>query len=140
MPPLGHPSAGASPNAIRPCEWGPGRHPTHRSSSSVGIAIPVAIIHGDRDRYIPASDAGILYRACSPFGRRLDVVAGMGHAFDAKALPAVKASVEWLLADEKPTTLDAVVLPSPPPRSMTVPGDAARPAMDGSERPRTVGK
>ena len=104
------------------------------------IAIPVAIIHGDRDRYIPASDAGILYRACSPFGRRLDVVAGMGHAFDAKALPAVKASVEWLLADEKPTTLDAVVLPSPPPRSMTVPGDAARPAMDGSERPRTVGK
>jgi alpha-beta hydrolase superfamily lysophospholipase len=65
------------------------------------IAIPLAIIHGDRDRYIPVSDAEQLYRACSPFGRRLEVVVGMGHAFDAKALPAVKASVEWLLADEK---------------------------------------
>ena len=101
MPPLGHPSAGASPNVIRPCEWGPGQAPDPPIELVGRIAIPVAIIHGDRDRYIPASDAEELYRACSPFGRRLEVVVGMGHAFDAKALPAVKASVEWLLADEK---------------------------------------
>lgn len=69
------------------------------------ITIPVAIIHGDRDRYIPASEAETLYQACSPTGRRLETIAGMGHAFDAKALPAVRASVEWLLADEKPRIL-----------------------------------
>jgi alpha-beta hydrolase superfamily lysophospholipase len=66
------------------------------------ITIPVAIIHGDRDRYISSSDAETLYKACSPTGRHLQSIAGMGHAFDAKALPAVRASVEWLLADEKP--------------------------------------
>ncbi len=63
------------------------------------IAVPVSIIHGGHDHYIPASDAEVLYRACSPYRRRLDVVVGMGHAFDAKALPTVRASIEWLLVD-----------------------------------------
>ena len=61
------------------------------------IAMPIAIVQGDRDHYIPANDAEALYQACSPSRRRLDVVVGMGHAFDAKALPAVSAAVDWLL-------------------------------------------
>lgn len=62
------------------------------------IVVPVAFVHGDRDRYIPTSDALAIYQACSSPHRRLDVVPGMGHAFDEKAIPAVNDALDWLLA------------------------------------------
>jgi uncharacterized protein len=62
------------------------------------IAVPVVIIHGDQDRYIPTTDAEAIYQACNSPNRRLDLVPGMGHAFDHKALPAVNDALDWLLA------------------------------------------
>ena len=63
------------------------------------IKVPVAIVHGDQDRYIPTTDAQAIYQACSSPYRRLDVVPGMGHAFDQKALPAVNNALDWVLAE-----------------------------------------
>ena len=60
--------------------------------------VPVAIVHGDQDRYIPTTDAQAIYQACNSPYRRLDLVPGMGHAFDQKALPAVNNALDWLLA------------------------------------------
>jgi uncharacterized protein len=62
------------------------------------IAVPVVIVHGDQDRYIPTSDAQAIYQACNSPHRRLELVPGMGHAFDHKALPAVNNALDWLLA------------------------------------------
>ena len=62
------------------------------------IVVPVAIVHGDHDRYIPTSDALAIYEACNSPLRLLDLVPGMGHAFDEKALPAVNNALDWLLA------------------------------------------
>ncbi len=62
------------------------------------IMIPIAIVHGDQDRYIPPSDAHAIYQACKSPYRRLDLVPGMGHAFDQKALTAVNNALDWLLA------------------------------------------
>lgn len=62
------------------------------------IVVPVAIVHGDHDRYIPTTDAQAIYQACNSVYRRLDLVPGMGHAFDQKALPAVNNALDWLLA------------------------------------------
>jgi alpha-beta hydrolase superfamily lysophospholipase len=61
------------------------------------IGVPVAVVHGDQDRYIPTTDAEAIYRACDSPYRRLDLIAGMGHAFDQKAVPAVTKAVEWIL-------------------------------------------
>jgi hypothetical protein len=36
---------------------------------------------------------------CNSQYRRLDLVPGMGHAFDQKALPAVNNALDWLLAE-----------------------------------------
>ena len=63
------------------------------------IVVPVAIVHGDHDRYIPTTDAEAIYQACNPPYRRLELVPGMGHAFDQKALPAVNHALDWLLAE-----------------------------------------
>ncbi len=62
------------------------------------IAVPVVIIHGDQDRYIPTTDAQAIYEACNSPYRRLHLIPGMGHAFDQKALPAVNNAIDWLLA------------------------------------------
>jgi alpha-beta hydrolase superfamily lysophospholipase len=60
------------------------------------LNVPIAIVHGDCDRYIPARDASEIHRACTT-PRRLDLVTGMGHAFDEHAVPVVSTAVEWLL-------------------------------------------
>jgi uncharacterized protein len=65
------------------------------------IVVPVAIVHGDQDRYIPISDAQAIYQACNSPHRRLELVPGMGHAFDHKALPAVNSALDWLLAQRE---------------------------------------
>jgi alpha-beta hydrolase superfamily lysophospholipase len=61
------------------------------------IQVPIAVVHGDRDRFILPSEALELYDACqSP--RRLALVAEMGHAFDPAGVEPIGAAVEWVLS------------------------------------------
>jgi fermentation-respiration switch protein FrsA (DUF1100 family) len=61
------------------------------------LTVPVAIIHGKRDRFISPTAALELYDACGE-PRRLELVRGMGHAFDPAGFAAVRAAVDWVLA------------------------------------------
>ncbi len=72
--------------------------PAFPSELARDIVVPVAIVHGDQDRYIPTSDAQTIYQACNTPLRRIELVPGMGHAFDQKALPAVNSALDWILA------------------------------------------
>jgi uncharacterized protein len=61
------------------------------------IRSPLAVVHGDSDRFIAARDAVELHTlAESP--SRLSIVSGMGHAYSPAATPAVTGAVRWLLA------------------------------------------
>jgi len=68
------------------------------------IQVPMAIVHGDRDRFILSSEAVELYDACHS-ARRLTLVPEMGHAFDRAGVDPIRAAAEWVLsvgtADEK---------------------------------------
>jgi hypothetical protein len=65
------------------------------------IAAPLAIVHGTGDRFIAPTEAPRLFaRASEP--RRLDLVRGMGHAFDAVGLPSICAAVDWALGCTRP--------------------------------------
>lgn len=66
------------------------------------IGVPVAIVHGDQDRYIPTTDPEAIYLSCDSRYRRLDLIPGMGHAFDQKAVSAVTHAVEWILVGHDP--------------------------------------
>jgi fermentation-respiration switch protein FrsA (DUF1100 family) len=61
------------------------------------IRVPIAIVHGDRDRFILPSEAVELYNACRG-SRRLAVVPAMGHAFDPAGVDPIRAAVEWVLS------------------------------------------
>jgi pimeloyl-ACP methyl ester carboxylesterase len=61
------------------------------------IAAPIAIVHGTADRFIAPRDAPVLYDGAND-PRRLDLVPGMGHAFDAPGIPVICAAVDWALA------------------------------------------
>ncbi len=61
------------------------------------ITAPFAIVHGTSDRFIAPSEAPLLYAAAND-PRRIDLVPGMGHAFDAPGVPIICAAVEWALA------------------------------------------
>jgi pimeloyl-ACP methyl ester carboxylesterase len=61
------------------------------------VRAPLAIVHGTEDRFIAPAEATALYaHARDP--RRLDLVPGMGHAFDMPGIPVVRRAVEWTLA------------------------------------------
>lgn len=68
------------------------------------LAVPLAIVHGTGDRFMPESEARVLHAAGSgPDGghgaaRHLDVVPHMGHAFCPRGFDAVTAAVDWCLA------------------------------------------
>ncbi|MDQ6839092.1 MAG: lysophospholipase [Actinomycetota bacterium] len=61
------------------------------------IDVPVAIVHGSRDRFIPPGDGAELHRHGND-PRRLDVVPGMGHAYGVLAVAPVVAATDWTLA------------------------------------------
>jgi alpha-beta hydrolase superfamily lysophospholipase len=61
------------------------------------ITVPLAIVHGTHDRFIAPSEAPLLYASAND-PRRVDLVAGMGHAFDAPAIPVIGDAVDWALA------------------------------------------
>lgn len=60
------------------------------------IRAPVAFIHGHRDRWIHPRASLQLHRVARRQGR-LELVSGMGHAFDPLGLPAIRAAVAWIL-------------------------------------------
>jgi alpha-beta hydrolase superfamily lysophospholipase len=60
------------------------------------IHAPLAIIHGARDRMIVAKDAAEIYAAKAE-PRRLEIVPGMGHAYDKIGTPVIENAVEWVL-------------------------------------------
>lgn len=62
------------------------------------ISVPVAIIQGLRDPYIARADAVAIHGACTSPSKRLDMVPGMGHAYDEKSIPAIRDAVDWILA------------------------------------------
>ncbi|WP_158240350.1 alpha/beta hydrolase [Mycobacterium hubeiense] len=58
------------------------------------VHVPVAIVHGKADAMVRARAALDVYRAASD-PRRIDLVDGMGHAFQLEGVPAVTRAVEW---------------------------------------------
>jgi uncharacterized protein len=63
---------------------------------AAALSVPLAVIHGRDDPFISAEDATLLYdTAHEP--RRLDLVEGLGHAFDTPAVAPVLAAVDWCI-------------------------------------------
>jgi alpha-beta hydrolase superfamily lysophospholipase len=62
------------------------------------ISVPVAIIHGRRDPYIASAAALAIHEACASPWKHLEIVSGVGHAYDEKAIPAISDAVNWILA------------------------------------------
>jgi fermentation-respiration switch protein FrsA (DUF1100 family) len=61
------------------------------------IVVPIAFIHGARDRFIlPRAAAELYERSREP--RRLEIVPGMGHAYDHVGTPAIASAIDWVLA------------------------------------------
>jgi pimeloyl-ACP methyl ester carboxylesterase len=60
------------------------------------IGVPVAIVHGRADPFIPVADAELLF-AAAPDPKRLMLVDRLGHAFEPPAIPPVLESVAWIL-------------------------------------------
>lgn len=60
------------------------------------VTSPLAIVHGDRDRIIPPRAALDLYAGAGGT-RRLQLVPGMGHAFDRAGYDAICDAVDWVL-------------------------------------------
>jgi pimeloyl-ACP methyl ester carboxylesterase len=75
-----------SPRWVRP--------PEPRSSIS-RLTVPVAVIHGRADRFIPAVEAVELVRQAGGL-HRLELVADMGHAYDPIGTPAILDAVAWV--------------------------------------------
>ena len=61
------------------------------------LGVPLAVVHGRVDPFIAVDDAEVLYVAAGD-PRRLDLVEGLGHAFEAPAVAPVLAAVEWCAA------------------------------------------
>jgi alpha-beta hydrolase superfamily lysophospholipase len=65
--------------------------------SAIGqIGVPLALVHGRRDRLIRAGEARLLFDAAAE-PRRLDVVARMGHGIDEAARHAVVGAIDWVM-------------------------------------------
>ncbi|HMC53217.1 MAG TPA: alpha/beta fold hydrolase [Acidimicrobiales bacterium] len=58
------------------------------------LEVPLAIIHGRSDRFVPATAAQKLFAAARG-PRRLDLVRGMGHAYQQRAVAPILAALEW---------------------------------------------
>jgi pimeloyl-ACP methyl ester carboxylesterase len=60
------------------------------------LTVPLAVVHGRDDRFMPTSEAQVLHDA-APGHRRLDLVAGMGHAYGTLGLEPIRDAVAWCL-------------------------------------------
>lgn len=71
-------------------------HPPPPVAVAADIRSPMAVVHGNADRLIPASEAERLARGAGG-PARLEIVEGMGHSFERRAIPAILAAVRWVL-------------------------------------------
>jgi alpha-beta hydrolase superfamily lysophospholipase len=60
------------------------------------VDAPLAILHGAADRFVPPSAASELFAAAHE-PRQLEIIAGMGHAFEPQSVPAIQHAVAWIL-------------------------------------------
>ena len=58
------------------------------------LTVPLAVVHGRADPFISPDDATLLYETAHE-PRRLDLVEGLGHAFEPRAIEPVLAAVDW---------------------------------------------
>jgi pimeloyl-ACP methyl ester carboxylesterase len=72
-------------------------NPTPPFALAERLRVPLAVVHGDADRMIPATAARRLVERATGESR-LDIVGGMGHAFDPRSIPAIVGAVDWMLA------------------------------------------
>jgi alpha-beta hydrolase superfamily lysophospholipase len=70
--------------------------PLEPESLAAHLNVPLAVIHGDADPMIHWSE-GRLLAAAAGGPTRLEIVPGMRHAFDPRAIPAIIHSVRWAL-------------------------------------------
>jgi alpha-beta hydrolase superfamily lysophospholipase len=64
------------------------------------LTVPLAVVHGTHDRFIPPAAAGHLADAATgPVSKHL--VQGMGHAYDRAALLTLRRTIAWCL-DKQP--------------------------------------
>jgi alpha-beta hydrolase superfamily lysophospholipase len=64
------------------------------------VRVPLAILHGDADAFIPASDA-IELRDRTTAPCRLRIIPEMGHAFQPASVPEIVDAVDWVLASTR---------------------------------------
>jgi pimeloyl-ACP methyl ester carboxylesterase len=74
----------------------PGPRPAPPLELVPQVRRPLALIHGRADPFIPVADAEMLHAAARE-PRRLDLIDGMGHAFEPEAIDPVVEAVEWVL-------------------------------------------
>ncbi|HSO96268.1 MAG TPA: alpha/beta fold hydrolase, partial [Acidimicrobiia bacterium] len=67
------------------------------------VDAPVAIVHGRADPFISVDAAEALFTAARE-PRRLEVVEGLGHAFEPAATPAIVAALDWCLGPRPATS------------------------------------
>jgi len=79
---------------VRIAEPGPRPAPPVELVPEVGV--PLALIHGRSDPFIPVADAELLASAARG-PRRLDVVEGMGHAFVPESIEPVVTAIDWVV-------------------------------------------
>ncbi len=60
------------------------------------LSVPVAVVHGRRDRFLPQRNGQQLFDAANE-PRRLFLVEGMGHAYGPAAVPVISQAVSWVL-------------------------------------------
>ncbi|MEX2256208.1 MAG: alpha/beta fold hydrolase [Acidimicrobiia bacterium] len=75
----------------------PAARPAPPSDLVPQIHVPLVLIHGRADPFIPVGDAELLHDVAND-PKRLQVVDAMGHAFEPPSIGPVLAAVDWLLA------------------------------------------
>jgi fermentation-respiration switch protein FrsA (DUF1100 family) len=75
----------------------PRRRPAPPIDLVTHLDVPLAVVHGIKDPFLPSSNARALYEAAAE-PRRLDLVPGAWHAHDDAALPVITAAVDWVTA------------------------------------------
>jgi len=78
------------------------------------LRVPLGVIHGLADRFITHSEASRLHAAAGG-PRRLELVAGMGHAFRPESIPVIGRLVSWALAHEPRRARAGRLNPGPRP-------------------------
>jgi pimeloyl-ACP methyl ester carboxylesterase len=74
----------------------PGPRPAPPIELVPEVRVPLALIHGRADPFIPVADAELL-AAAARHPRRLELVDRMGHAFEPESITPVVESVTWVL-------------------------------------------